>query len=817
MPSLTKGQRKLQSVFTQNGWKAFAFQRQTWAAIQQGQSGLVHAPTGTGKTYAIWGGILGQWINRSIKGDIPKASSLKVLWITPLRALAFDTCQSLTKLARQTDVPWDIQVRTSDLRSSAKAKQFRSLPNALITTPESLSVLLSYPESHQKLKSVTHVVVDEWHELLSTKRGTQTELCLARLKRWNKGLQIWGLSATLGNLKQALECLMGAPTNATFINGDLKKRYKIETLLPKKIDSFPWSGHLGLNLLEPVVEAIEAAKTTLVFTNVRSQTESWFRALVHLKPEWASELGIHHGSIDRVSRQAIEARLREGSIKAVVCTASLDLGVDFTPVEQVIQIGGPKGIARLLQRAGRSGHRPGAVSRVLCVPTQAFELIEYSAAREAIEQRFVESREPLPKPLDLLAQHLVTVALGGGFEPETMFEEVKTAYAYRDLTREEWDWTLDFVVKGGKALKAYDQYRKVVAQGTRMIVDSKTIARFHRMSIGTITSDQAIDVRFASGRSLGTVEESFIARVPPRSLFAFAGHTLRLEKVRGMTAIVKKAKGKSGAIPVWGGGRSPLSSELADRVRSRIQEARNNLFKDKEMKAIRRILKKQVSLSQLPSSHEFLIEQVAAKQGTGWFLFPFAGRLAHEGLSALLGYRLTQISPMTLSVAFNDYGLQLQSNSDLTLTEEAWKHLLSPQKLLEDLSACLNETELARRQFREVARVAGLIFQGFPGTQKPARHLQASSTLLFEVFDQYDPENLLLRQAKREVLERQLDVKRLVSNLTRIQNQKLLFIQPKSLTPFSFPLWAEGLRSQVSSEKWTDQVQAMAQALEDVA
>ena len=525
---------------------------------------------------------------------------------TPLRALVEDTTRTLEELNEGLSLQWSIQSRTGDTSGSVKAKQRRKYPSCLVTTPESLSLLLSYPETREAFSDLRAVIVDEWHELLSSKRGTQTELCLARLRKWNPQLKTWGLSATLGNLDTALSALVGSHQNSCpYQWGFKKKKFVVKTIIPKDMEKFPWAGHLGGKLVEAVAKQIERAKTTLVFTNVRSQTEYWFHALLSVRPEWEDELGIHHGSLDRKDRASVENRLRRGEIKAVVCTSSLDLGVDFSPVEQVIQIGGPKGVARLLQRAGRCGHQPGAVSHVFCVPTQAMELVEYAAAREAMEARKIEERKPLRAPLDLLAQHLITLALGGGFDKEEALQEIRTAWSYRDLSDEEWGWTLDFVIQGGDTLRAYDQFKRVVVINGTHRVESKIIGRFHRMSIGTITSDQAITVKFKTGKTLGTIEESFISRLKPKSNFFFAGKLLRLERVRDLTATVSRAKAGSGAIPVWGGGKSPLSSELSVAVREKLVQAKEGRFTEPEMIAISPTLSIQEKTQPYPSKTNF--------------------------------------------------------------------------------------------------------------------------------------------------------------------------------------------------------------------
>ena len=812
--SLPDSYKRVYGLFESWGWKAFPFQKKTWQAFQDGKSGLVHAPTGTGKTYAVWIPPLMEWLDQQGEKQTKLPPKLTVLWVTPLRALVEDTTLALQKLTEALEIPWTVEARTGDTSGSVKLRQRRNFPSCLVTTPESLSLLLSYSGTRKAFSTLTTVIVDEWHELIAAKRGTQTELCLARLRSWNPDLRTWGLSATLGNLETAMSALLGTKGKGELINANLKKKFIVETVIPKDMEKFPWSGHLGGKLVEQVAKRIEKAQSTLVFTNVRSQTEYWFNALLEVRLEWKDQIGIHHGSIDKDVRIYVEQRLRKGEIKAVVCTSSLDLGVDFSPVEQVIQIGGPKGVARLLQRAGRSGHQPGVSSKIYCVPTQAMELIEYAAARDSINRMSIEERTPLQAPLDLLSQHLVTLALGEGFSKTNTLEEIRTAWSYRNLTDEEWQWTIDFITKGGKSLSAYDQFHKVVEQDGIYKVESKTIGRFHRMAIGSITSDPSVLVKFKNGKTLGTVEQSFLGRVKPGNNFYFAGKLLELKRVANLTAIVSVAKSKKGILSVWSGGKSPLSSELALAVREKIMEAEKGNLLCKEMQAMKGILDLQRKHSNLPKLNELIIEMTTSRDGTHWFIFPFAGRLVHEGMAALVGYRLSQMRPVTLTFSVNDYGFHICSSKDLELEIEDWQKLLRPDDLEEELVQCLNLSEMAKKQFREVARVAGLIFQGYPGAPKSARQVQVSGNLLFDVFEKYDSENLLLIQAKREVLERELELNRMKKKLNEIQGQEFILNHTQKLTPFAFPLWAESLRTTLSTESWGDRVRKMALDLE---
>jgi len=809
------GLDRLEAWFAANGWRAFDFQREVWKAYLDGESGLVHSATGSGKTLAAWLGPLAEWLEEA-GGD--KAPDLRVLWITPMRALAADTVSSLDRAVKGLGVPWTVGLRTGDTSSAERAKQSRRLPSALVTTPESLSLMLSNADAREKLSELRLVVVDEWHELLGNKRGVQTELALARLRRWNPRLRTWGLSATLGNIGEALERLTGG--EGRVVAGISDKKVAIDTLIPPEVDKLPWAGHLGIAMLDHVVDAIDSARSTLVFTNVRSAAETWYQAILEARPEWAGLIGLHHGSLDSDVRKWVENGLKDGKLKAVVATSSLDLGVDFSPVERVLQIGSAKGVARLLQRAGRSGHAPGQVSRVTCVPSHALEFVEAAAARRAAMAGRIEARTPVDRPLDLLAQHLVTIAAGEGFEEAEMKAEVKATRAFRDLSDAEWTWALDFVTRGGEALKAYPDYRKVVlADDGRYRVADAAIARRHRMSIGTIVSDAAVNVCYLRGKRLGNVEESFIARLSKGDAFVFAGQLLEFIRVENMTAYVKPGKPGSAVIPRWDGGRCPLSSEVSEGMRELLELHVESCPRggrppagresEPEMKAVGRLLKLQHAWSRIPRRHEMLIEQTETREGHHIFFYPFEGRQVHMGLSALLAHRIARHRAATFSLSFTDYGFELVSRERFELLPLLKAGLLSMEDLLPDMLASLNAAELSKRQFREIARVAGLVFQGYPGQPKTNRQVQATSGLLYEVFARWDPANPLLGQAEREVLERQLEFSRLADALRRIAATPVLLRQTHKPTPFAFPIMVGRFREKLTSEKLADRVRRM--------
>ena len=827
-PAIQAPTERLERWFADSGWRAFDFQREVWNAYLNGESGLVHSATGSGKTLAAWLGALAEWMEEQAslsplgegRAEGRAAPPLRVLWITPMRALAADTQLSLQRAVEGLGLPWTVGLRTGDTGSAERARQARRLPSALITTPESLSLMLSNADAREKLSELRLVVVDEWHELLGNKRGVMTELAMARLRKWNPGLRVWGLSATLGNIPEAMERLVPSPPalgegraegpRTRIVKGVSDKQVIMDTLIPADVEKFPWAGHLGLAMLEHVVEAIDSCRSTLVFTNVRSQAEIWYQGLLEARPEWAGLIGLHHGSLDTDVRRWVEAGLKEGRLKAVVATSSLDLGVDFSPVERVLQIGSPKGVARLLQRAGRSGHAPGQASRVTCVPSHALEFVEAAAARRAALAGRIEARQPVNRPLDLLTQHLVTIAVGEGFEEEAMKAEVRSTAAFRDLSEAEWQWAIDFITRGGEALKAYAEYHKVERDedGVYRVKDAG-IAKRHRMSIGTIVSDAAVNIQYLRGKRLGNVEESFIARLGKGDSFIFAGQLLEFIRVENMTAYVKPGKPGSAVIPRWDGGKCPLSSEVADGIRELLELHIDRRENEPEMRAVQRLLKLQHSWSRVPRRHEMLVEQTETREGHHIFFYPFEGRQVHMGLSALLSYRFAKTRAATFSLSFTDYGFELVSRERFELIPLLKAGIFSRDNLLEDMLASLNAAELSKRQFREIARVAGLVFQGYPGQPKTNRQVQATSGLIWEVFARWDPSNPLLGQAEREVLERQLEFSRLGQALDRIANTPVLLRQTHKPSPFAFPIMVGRFREKLTSEKLADRVRRM--------
>jgi len=963
----SKGQEVIQQWYLEKNWEQFPFQAEMMDAYLGGYSGLLNAPTGSGKTFALFLPFLAGFINANPDTYKTKQNNgLLMLWITPLRALTNDIRKAMQEACDEIGLPWRIATRTGDTPAAEKQALKKKLPEVLLTTPESLHLMLSQKEYPKLFNQLQVVVIDEWHELLGTKRGVQVELGLSRLKNltpalskgegaekvdveenekypgyyttdtlsWQAnidnaklmrhrpteaenilwqllrgkktgykfrrqhlvlnyipdficlekklivevdekyhngieqqqldeertaylkshgyavlrytndevlrnpekvinvikqyldksslslgedwgGVKIWGISATIGNLEQAAEVLLGndfPKEQVKMVRANLEKKLDIRSIIPQNIENYSWAGHIGLKLLPEVMEIVAKSKTTLIFTNTRSQSEIWYHAILDNYPEYAGIMAMHHGSLDNELRNWVEAALHAEALKLVVCTSSLDLGVDFRPVDTVVQVGSPKGVARFMQRAGRSGHHPGATSLAYFVPTHSLELLEGAALKEAIEDKIFESRDPMLLTMDVLIQYMVTLAVSDGFRAEELFKEVKTTYAFADLSRNEFGQLLDFITSGGKTLAQYDEFLKVEVENGVYKVNSRRVAMRHRLSIGTITSELSIRVKWLSGGSLGNIEESFISKLKPGNTFWFAGRSLEFVRVKEMTAYVKKSNSTKGIIPSWNGGRMPLSSQLAAVFRLKLDEVAHGIERDVEVKALKPLFELQQKLSHLPQSHEFLIESFKSKEGHHLLFYPFEGRLVHEGMASLLAYRISKIKPASFSIAMNDYGFELLTDEDIPI-EVALEDtsFFSLDNLIDDIQHSLNANEMARRRFRDIAHIGGLVFTGYPGQQVKNKHLQASTSLLFEVFSEYEPDNLLIRQAYNEALAFQLEEFRLRAALQRIQTQNIILKVIERPTPFAFPIMVDSLgRERLTTETMEERIAKMA-------
>ena len=800
----TEGLKIIKNWMAQKDFAPFTFQLETWEKFYKNYSGMVVAPTGFGKTYSVFLAVIIDFLNFPEKyGD-----GLKLLWITPLRALAKDIAKAMKEAIDEIGLDWSVGVRNGDTPISERTSQTKKMPDILLVTPESLHLLLAQKNNQRYFKNLKCIAVDEWHELLGGKRGVLTELALSRLTSYQKKIRIWGITATIGNLDEALEVLLPYKTKKTKVVAKEKKKIDIIAVLPDEVEILPWAGHLGNKLANKVIPIILESKTTLVFTNTRSQAEMWYQILLQQHPDFAGQIAIHHSSIDKDLRIWIEENLSSGYLKAVVSTSSLDLGVDFKPVDTVIQIGSAKGVARFLQRAGRSGHSPFETSKIYFVPTHSLELIEVAALKEAVKQKIIEPRVPMVMTFDVLVQYLITLAVGEGFKAEETFEQIKNTYAFQEITAGEWTSILQFITIGGGAFKNYEEFHKVVIEEGIYKVTSRRIAMLHRMNIGVIVSDAMLKVKVLGGSYVGMIEEYFITRMKKEDKFILAGRVLEVAHIKEMTVYVRNAKGKA-MVPSYLGGRLPLSSYLGQFLRMKLSQSLDAKSSEKELKFLHPLLASQEGISHIPKEDEFLVEIIKTRDGYHLFMYPFEGRLIHEVMSALIAFRISKITPISFSMAMNDYGFELLSSQEIPLTEENLKQILSKENLIKDVLSSINATEMARRKFRDIAVISGLVIQTYPGQQKNNKSLQSSAGLIFNVLEDYDSQNILLKQAYTEVFNQQIDEARLVEAFNRIENSKIILKFANSFTPLSFPIKVDSLRQSLSSEDLGERIKRM--------
>ena len=800
----TTGFQIIQKWMTEKGIAPFSFQSQTWEKFGKGYSGMVIAPTGFGKTFSVFLAVVTDFLNHPENYH----SGLKLIWITPLRSLAKDIAKAMQEAIDEIGLDWTVGVRNGDTDPKIRQQQTKQMPDILLVTPESMHLLLAQKNNQRFFKNLKCIAADEWHEMLGSKRGVMVELAIAKIKSYVPKVRIWGITATIGNLDQSLEVLIPYSIKKTKIVAKEKKKVDIIPVFPDEVELLPWAGHLGAKLADKVVPIILNSKSTIVFTNTRSQSEMWYQLLLQVYPDFAGQIAIHHSSIDAELRIWIEENLSSGYLKAVVSTSSLDLGVDFKPVDTVIQVGSVKGVARFMQRAGRSGHSPFETSKIYCVPTHSLELIEVAALKEAVKQKVVEPREPMVLCYDVLVQFLMTLAVGDGFLPDEVFPQIKETHAFSDMTEEEWNWMMKFLTVGG-ALKNYEEFHKIVIDENEVYrVTSRKIAMLHRINLGVIVSDAMLKVKFISGGYLGMIEEYFISKLKKEDKFIIAGRVVEMVMMKEMTVYVRAAKGKA-LVPSYLGGRLPLSSSLGHFLRKKLSDALHPASSEKELKFLHPLLSSQVESSHIPKEDEFLVELIKNREGYHLFMYPFEGRLVHEVMAALIAFRISKIAPISFSMAMNDYGFELFSDKEIPVNEENLSEILSSDNLLRDVASSINSTEMAKRKFRDIAVISGMVVQNFPGQQRSNKSLQASAGLIFNVLEEYEPNNLLIRQAYTEVFNQQLEEVRLTEAFRRISKSKIILKNATAFTPLSFPIKVDSLRSTLSSEDLDARIRKM--------
>lgn len=785
----------------------FKFQVDTWQKFENGYSGMVIAPTGFGKTFSVFLALLTHFLNHPEQ----YGKGLKMIWITPLRSLSKDIAKAMQEAIDEIGLDWAVGVRNGDTDPKVRQQQVKNMPEILVVTPESLHLLLGQKNHERFFKELKTIVVDEWHELLGSKRGVMVELGISQLTKYAPKMKIWGITATIGNLDEAMDVLIPYDIKKTKITAKEQKKIDILPVFPDEVEILPWAGHLGAKLADKIVPIILESKSTIVFTNTRSQSEMWYQLLLEAYPDFAGQIAIHHSSIDAHLRIWIEENLSCGKLKAVVSTSSLDLGIDFKPVDTVIQIGSAKGVARFLQRAGRSGHSPFETSKIYCVPTHSLELIEVAALKEAVKQKVIEPRDPQVLCFDVLVQFLMTLAVGDGFYPQEVYKRIKKVYAFKEMTDEEWKSILDFLTIGGSVLKSYEEFHKIVIQEDGLYkVTSRKIAMLHRMNMGVIVSDAMLKVKFISGGYIGMVEEYFISKLKKDEKFILAGRVLEVAMNKDMTVFVRAAKGKAFA-PSYLGGRLPLSSNLGQFLREKLSGALNPKASEKELKFLHPLLMNQEERSHIPKEDEFLVELIKNREGYHLFMYPFEGRLVHEVMSALIAYRISKLAPISFSMAMNDYGFELFSDKEIPLNDENLHKILSRENLMTDVISSINSAEMARRKFRDIAVISGMVIQNYAGKQRSNKSLQSSAGLIFKVLEDYDPNHFLVRQAYTEVFNAQLQEQRLVEAFKRIEKSKIILKFANTFTPLSFPIKVDSLRQTLSSEGLDTRIQKLIQ------
>lgn len=785
--------------FAGRGWMVRAHQAALAATVQAGQDALLIAPTGGGKTL---GGFLASLIALSQREPGARRPALHTLYVSPLKALAVDVERNLNVPITEMGLDLRVETRTGDTPAAKRQRQRRDPPDILLTTPEQLGLFLASDQARAFLADLKCVVIDEIHALAGTKRGDLLSLCLATLAVWAPQCRFIGLSATVKAPETLQDWLGVRGQPARLIEADGGVTAKVDLLVSR--ERIPWSGHSGRFAVGEVYDRIRQARLSLVFVNTRAQAELLFQELWRANEDGLA-IALHHGSLAREQRRRVEAAMAAGQLKAVVCTSTLDLGIDWGDVDLVIQMGAPKGAARLVQRIGRANHRMDEASRALLVPTNRFEVLECRAAEAAVAAGEIDGDLPREGALDVLAQHVMGRACGEGFQLEALFEEVRQAAPYRALDWETYERVVDLVATGGYALKTYDRFRRIVRRRDGVWVNrTRQDAQQHRMNIGAIVEARQLSVRLAQfvggdkagqttgravfrpGRRLGDIEEGFVSTLSPGDTFLFAGEVLRLLGVEDMDALVHRATGaENPAIPSYNGGKFPLSTFLADRVRQMIHDRDQWVTLPDP---VREWFEIQRLRSEIPAADELLVETFARGQRHYLVCYPFEGRLAHQTLGMLLTRRLERLGARPLGFVASEYALAVWAMTPLGHLDIA--DLLHPDLLGDDLEAWLDESVLMKRHFAHCALISGLIARHLPGDRKTARQVTFSTDLIYDVLRSHEPDHILLRAARQDAATGFLDIRRLSDMLMRIRG-RLVHRDLLRISPFAVPVMLE--------------------------
>jgi len=771
---------EIEAWFAGRGWRVRRHQAEMLAADDAGQHALLVADTGAGKTLAGFLPTLAAFAPSCLRGA-PAPEGLHTLYVSPLKALAHDVQRNLLTPITEMGLAITVETRSGDTPSDRKARQRARPPHVLLTTPESLSLLLSYPESAELFAGLQRVIIDEVHAFATSKRGDLLALALTRLQALAPGLRRAALSATLADPESFRAWLApwGDLDSTALVVGEAGAPAEVEILLPDDGQRVPWGGHAAAWALPQLYEAIRRNRTTLVFTNTRFLAEYIFQLLWDANDD-KLPIGIHHGSLSKEARRKVEGAMARGELRALVCTASLDLGVDWGDIDMVVQMGAPKGSSRLLQRIGRANHRLDQPSRAMLVPGNRFEFLEAMAARDAVNEGQRDGEDFRPGGLDVLAQHVMAIACAGPFHEAALLAEIRSSLAYAWIDERGWERVLNFVATGGYALRAYDRFQRIVRlkDGTWRLTHPQQAAR-HRLNAGIIVDSEMLEVRFRNGRSLGKVEESFGAGLCPGDTFRFAGMDLEVEGVRDLELIVRGAK-KAGQIPSYNGARLPLTTHLSTRVQAMLADRAGwGRFPDD----VREWLEVQDWRSRLPAPGELLVESFPHGGRAYTVYYTFEGWNANQSLGMLITRRMEEAGLGPLGFVANDYALGVWGLRPVRDPAP----LLSPDILTHEFVEWVQNSHLLRRAFREVAVISGLVERQQPGARKSGRQVTFSTDLIYDVLRKHEPEHLLIEAAWADARARMTDVGRLGALLDRAAAE-LVHVELGRVTPLAVPL-----------------------------
>ncbi|WP_292928625.1 ligase-associated DNA damage response DEXH box helicase [Novosphingobium sp. PASSN1] len=800
---------EIEAWFTARGWRVRRHQAEMLAADDAGHHALLVADTGAGKTLAGFLPTLAAFAPSRL-GEAPPPEGLHTLYVSPLKALAHDVQRNLLTPITEMGLPITVETRSGDTSSDRKARQRTRPPHVLLTTPESLSLLLSYPESAQLFSTLQRVVIDEVHAFATSKRGDLLALALTRLQALAPGLRRAALSATLAEPESFRAWLApwGDLGSTALVEGEAGAPAEVEILLPDEGQRVPWGGHAAAWSVPQLYESIRRNRTTLVFTNTRFLAEYIFQLLWDANDD-KLPIGIHHGSLSKEARRKVEGAMARGELRALVCTASLDLGVDWGDIDMVVQMGAPKGSSRLLQRIGRANHRLDQPSRALLVPGNRFEFLEAMAARDAVNEGQRDGEDFRPGGLDVLAQHVMAMACAGPFGEAELLAEVRSSLAYAWVKEAVWERVLQFVATGGYALRAYDRFQRIVRlkDGTWRLTHPQQAAR-HRMNAGIIVDSEMLEVRFRNGRSLGRVEESFGASLSPGDTFRFAGMDLEVEGVRDLELIVRGAK-SAGQIPSYSGARMPLTTHLSTRVQAMLADRSGwARFPDD----VREWLEVQGWRSRLPAPGELLVESFPHGGRAYTVYYTFEGWNANQSLGMLITRRMEEAGLGPMGFVANDYALGVWGLRPVKDPSS----LLSPDILTHEFVEWVQNSHLLRRAFREVAVISGLVERQQPGARKSGRQVTFSTDLIYDVLRKHEPEHLLLEAAWADARARMTDVGRLGALLDRAAAE-LVHVELDRVTPLAVPLMVMIGRESVPAGAADDELLLEAESLASAA